>query len=118
MQTQITKPYQLTAASRAISINAANNKYWSDCGEMCTLDVKGDVVSATNENTKKVLWKGKNGATSQSITTTEPARMEPVLRNKRGRDSERPTPRDEEWPPLAAPTESPRAQTKIQHSQK
>ena len=70
MQTQITKPYQLTAASRAISINAANNKYWSDCGEMCTLDSKGDVVSATTENTKKVLWKGKHGATSQWITPT------------------------------------------------
>ena len=29
-------------------------------------------------------------------TTTEPARLEPVLRNKRGRDSERPAHRDEE----------------------
>ena len=28
-----------------------------------------------------------------------PARLEPVLRNKRGRDSERPAHRDEEWPP-------------------
>ena len=28
--------------------------------------------------------------------------------NKRGRDSERPTHRDEEWPPLAATGESPR----------
>ena len=70
MQTQITKTYQLTAARRAISINAANNKCWSDCGEMRTLDSKGDVVRATNENTKKVLWKGKHGATSQSITPT------------------------------------------------
>ena len=32
-------------------------------------------------------------------TTTEPACLEPVLRNKRGRDSERPAHRDEEWPP-------------------
>ena len=33
-------------------------------------------------------------------TTTEPARLEPVLRNKRGHDSERPAHRDEEWPRL------------------
>ena len=70
MQTQITKTYQRTAARRAISKNAANNKCWSDCGEMRTLDSKGDVVRATHENTKKVLWKGKHGATSQSITPT------------------------------------------------
>ena len=37
---------------------------------------------------------------------------------KRGRDSERPTHCDEEWPPLAATGESPRAETKTQHSQK
>ena len=51
-------------------------------------------------------------------TTTEPARLEPVLRNKRGRDSERPAHRDEEWPPLAATGESPRTETKTQHSHK
>ena len=45
-------------------------------------------------------------------------RLEPVLRNKRGRDSERPAHRDEEWPPLAATRESPRTETKTQHSQK
>ena len=44
------------------------------------------------------------------------ARLEPVLRNKRGRDSERPAHRDEEWPPLAATRESPRTETKTQHS--
>ena len=44
--------------------------------------------------------------------------LEPVLRNKRGRDSERPTHRDEEWPPLATARESPRTETKTQHSQK
>ena len=32
-------------------------------------------------------------------TTTEPARLEPVLHNGRGRDSERPAHHDEEWPP-------------------
>ena len=36
----------------------------------------------------------------------------------RGRDSERPAHRDEEWPPLAATRESPRAETRTQHSQK
>ena len=30
----------------------------------------------------------------------KPARLELVLRNKRGRDSERPAHRNEEWPPL------------------
>ena len=50
-------------------------------------------------------------------TTTEPSRLEPVLRNKRGRDSERPTHRDEEWPPLAAARGSPRTETKTQHKQ-
>ena len=34
----------------------------------------------------------------------------------RGRDSERPVHRDEEWPPLAAAGESPRTETKTQHS--
>ena len=52
------------------------------------------------------------------IFITEPARLEPVLRNKRGRDSERPAHRDEEWPSLAATGESPRTETKTQHSQK
>ena len=36
----------------------------------------------------------------------------------RGRDSERPAHRDEEWPLLAATRESPRIETKTQHSQK
>ena len=51
-------------------------------------------------------------------TITEPARLEPVPRNKRGRDSERPAHRDEAWPPLATTRESPRIETKTQHSQK
>ena len=49
---------------------------------------------------------------------TEPARLEPVLRYKRGRDSERPAHRDEEWPPLATTRESPRTEMKTQHSHK
>ena len=36
----------------------------------------------------------------------------------RGRNSERPAHRDEEWPPLAATGESPHTETKTQHSQK
>ena len=41
-----------------------------------------------------------------------------MLRNKRGRDSERPAHHDEEWPPLAATRENPRTETKTQHIQK
>ena len=44
-----------------------------------------------------------------------PVHLEPVLRNKRGHDSERPAHRDEEWPPLAATRESPSTETKTQH---
>ena len=51
-------------------------------------------------------------------TIAEPAHLEPVLRNKRGRDSERPAHCDEEWPPLATTRESPRTETKTQHSHK
>ena len=51
-------------------------------------------------------------------TITEPARLEPVLRGRRGRDRERPAHRDEEWPPLAATGEGPRTETKTQHSHK
>ena len=49
---------------------------------------------------------------------TEPARLEPVLRNGRGHGGERPEHCDEEWPPLAAAGESPHTETKTQHSQK
>ena len=67
-------------------------------------------------------WSGKIPHAAEQLglwaTTTEPAPLEPVLRNKRGRDSERPAHRDEEWPPLAATRESPCTETKTQHSQK
>ena len=43
--------------------------------------------------------------------TTEPVCLEPVLCNKRGHDSERPTHRDEEWPLLTATRESPHTET-------
>ena len=65
-------------------------------------------------------WSGKIPHATEQLgpwaTITEPARLEPVLRNKRGRDSERPAHRDEEWPPLATTRESPRTETKTQHS--
>ena len=48
----------------------------------------------------------------------KPACLEPVLCNKRSHCNEKPTHRNEEWPPLAATRESPRAATKTQHSQK
>ena len=67
-------------------------------------------------------WSGKIPHDAEQLgpwaTTTEPARLEPVLRNGRGRDSERPAHRDEEWPPLATTRESPRTETKTQHSLK
>ena len=67
-------------------------------------------------------WSGKISHAMEQLgpwaTTTEPACLEPVLHNKRGRDSERPTHRDEEWPPLSVTRESPRTETKAQHSQK
>ena len=67
-------------------------------------------------------WSGKIPHAAERLgpcaTTTEPARLEPVLCNKRGRDSERTAHRDEEWPPLAVTRESPRTETKTQHSQK
>ena len=50
-------------------------------------------------------WSGKIPHAVEQLgpwaTTTEPVCLEPVLRNKRGRNSERPAHRDEEWPLLA-----------------
>ena len=67
-------------------------------------------------------WSGKIPHAAEQLspwaTITEPARLEPVLRNKRGRDSERPAHRDEERPPLATTGESPRTETKTRHSPK
>ena len=64
-------------------------------------------------------WSGRIPHAAEQLgpcaTTTEPARLEPVLRNKRGHDSERPAHRDEECPPLAATGESPLTETKTQH---
>ena len=67
-----------------------------------------------------VPWSGKIPHAAEQLspcaTTTEPAHLDPVLRNKRGHDSERPSHHDEEWSPLAATRESPRAETRTQHS--
>ena len=67
-------------------------------------------------------WSGKIPHATEQLslwaTTTEPACLELVLRDKGGRDSERPVHRDEEWSPLAATRESPRTEMKTQHSQK
>ena len=69
---------------------------------------------------RALVWKIPHAAEQMGpwATATEPARLEPVLRNKRGQDSERPAHRDEEWPPLATTRESPRTETKTQHTQK
>ena len=67
-------------------------------------------------------WSGKIPHAAEQLgpwaTIAEPALLEPVLRNKIGRDSERPAHCDEEWPPLAATREGPRTETKTQHSHK
>ena len=67
-------------------------------------------------------WSGRIPHAAEQLspwaTITEPARLEPVLRNKRGRDGERPAHRNEEWPPLATTGESPHTETKTQHSHK
>ena len=67
-------------------------------------------------------WSGRIPYAAEQLgpwaTTTEPASLEPVLRNKRGCDSERPAHHDEEGPLLAATRESPHTETKTQHSQK
>ena len=67
-------------------------------------------------------WSGKIPHAAEQLgpwtTITEPARLEPVLRNERGRGSERPAHRNREWPPLATTRESPRTETKTQHSHK
>ena len=74
------------------------------------------------QGTRFKTWSGKIPHATEQLgpwaTITEPARLEPVLRNKRARDGERPAHRDEEWSPLAATRESPRTETKTQHRQK
>ena len=67
-------------------------------------------------------WSGRIPHATEQLgpwaTTAEPARLELVLCSKRGRNTERPAHRHEEWPPLAASRKSPRTETKTQCSQK
>ena len=67
-------------------------------------------------------WSGKIPHATEQLgpwaTITEPARLEPVLCNKRGRNSERPVHRNEEWPPLATTRESRCTEMKTQHNHK
>ena len=69
-----------------------------------------------------VPWSGQIPHAAERLApwamAAESARPEPVLRNGRGHNSERPTHRDEGWPPLASIRESPRTETKTQHSHK
>ena len=65
-----------------------------------------------------MIWTSDKWNDYEILDATNGERLEPVLRNKRGHDSERPAHRDEEWPPLTATRESPRTETKTQHSQK
>ena len=67
-------------------------------------------------------WSGRIPHAAERLgpwaTIAEPARLEPVLHNKRGRDGEGAAHRDEEWPPFAAAREGPRTEMKTQHSHK
>ena len=67
-------------------------------------------------------WSGRIPHAAERLgpwaTIAGPACLEPVLRSGRDCDDERPTHRDEEWPPLAETRESPHAETKTQHSHK
>ena len=67
-------------------------------------------------------WSGRIPRATEQLgpcaKTAEPARLEPVLRNRRGHDGERPAHCDEEWPPLATTGESPLTETRTQHSHK
>ena len=54
----------------------------------------------------------------QSNWAREPQLLSLRVHNRRGRDSERPVHCDEEWPSLATTRESPRTETKAQHSHK
>ena len=67
-------------------------------------------------------WSGRIPRAAERLgpwaTIAESARLEPVLRGRRGRDGERLARRDGEWPPLAAAGGGPRTETGTQHSHK
>ena len=148
MQIKTTMRYHLTLVRMGIIRKSTNNKCCRGCGENGTLlhywwECK--LIQPLWRFLKKLKiglpwwrsgwksacrcrghgfepWSGKIPHAAEQLgpwaTATEPARLEPVLHNKRGRDSERPAHRDEEWPPLATTRESPHTATKTQHSQK
>ena len=106
----------LNKAGKKLAMGGSKKKY------RASLVVQWLRICLPMQGTRFKPWSGKIPHAVEQLgpwaTITEPARLEPVLRNKRGRDNERPAHRDEEWPPLAATRESPRTETKTQHSQK
>ena len=66
------------------------------------------------------IWLLMQGTRVRALVWEDPTcrRATGPVSHRRGRDSERPAHRDEEWPPLAATRESARTATKTQHSRK
>ena len=68
------------------------------------------------------LWSGGIPCAAEWLgpwaTAAEPARLEPVLRNGRGRDNVGPARRGGGWPPLAAAGGGPRVGAGTQHGHK
>ena len=95
---------------------------WPKSGSRASLLAQWLRICLPMQGTWFKPWSGKIPHAAEQLgpwaTATEPARLEPVFRNKRGRDSERAAHRNEEWPPLATTRESPRTETKTQHSHK
>ena len=112
MQIKSTMRYHLTPVTMAIIKKSTGLPWWRSGWESaCRCRGRGFEP-----------WSGKIPRAVERLgpwaTTAEPAPLEPVLHNGRGRDGGRPVHRNEEWPPLATTRESPRTETKTQHSQK
>ena len=73
----------------------------------------GDTGSSPGLGRSHMLW--SNYAREPQLLSL---RVWSLCSATRGRYSERPAHRDEEWPPLATTRESPRTETKTQHSHK
>ena len=91
-----------------------------DTGASLVAQWLGVCLPVRGTRVRALVWRIPHAAERLGpwATITEPARLEPVLRNRRGRGSERPAHRDEGWPPLAAAREGPRTGTKTQHSRR